>query len=585
MDELALEYRKDIRDHLTAIGRRKIPMMVTAAVLFGVAALVALVLPPVYRSTATILIEEQEIPQDLVRSTISSYADQRIQVISQQVMTRANLMQIVDKYELYPRQRKTDTTEEILERMRKDIKLDLVTSDVTDRRNGNKTTATIAFTLSFDSESPDKAQRVANELTSLYLNENVQIRQQKAAETSTFLSEEADRLTKHLGEIDTRLSSFKSRNSGRLPELAQLNMSMRDRTDSEILDLDRQLSALEEKRFYLEAQLATVKPNTPILSISGERIPDPDERLKSLKAQFAGLSGVYSNSHPDMVRMRQQIDALERETGSQGDTTEEQKQLVKLQGELAVLRDRYAEDHPDVSKLKNSVAALEARIAEKPAENAAGAVERKPENPAYLSFQAQLESLKSEGRALQRQREELKKRMSLLESRIEQTPEVEREYLDLTRDRENSISRYHEIKAKLMEAEIAQQLEKGRKSERFSLIDPPELPEKPRSPNRPAILLIGLVLALGGGAGCVGAMETFDKSVRNQRELSSLLLAPVLSVIPHIVNRDDRRSASRRTWVIRATVVGGAVAALLVFHFFVMPLEVAWYVLLRKLKV
>lgn len=583
MDELALEYRKDIRDHLTAIGRRKIPMMITAAVLFGIAALVALVLPPVYRSTATILIEEQEIPQDLVRSTISSYADQRIQVISQQVMTRANLMQIVDKYELYPRQRKTDTTEEILERMRKDIKLDLVTSDVTDRRNGNKTTATIAFTLSFDSDVPNKAQRVANELTSLYLNENVQLRQQKAAETSTFLSEEADRLTKHLAEIDARLSTFKTRNSGRLPELAQLNMSMRDRTDSEILDLDRQLGALEEKRFYLESQLALVKPNTPILSISGERIPDPDERLKSLKAQFAGLSGVYSNSHPDMVRMRQQIEALERETGAANDTTEEQKQLVKLRGDLAVLRDRYAEDHPDVTKLKARVSALEARIAEKPAESSS-AVERKPENPAYLSFQAQLESLKAEGRALQKQREELKKRMSMLESRIEQTPEVEREYLDLTRDRENSISRYHEIKAKLMEAEIAQQLEKGRKSERFSLIDPPELPEKPRSPNRPAILLIGLVLALGGGAGCVGAMETFDKSVRNQRELSSLLVAPVLSVIPHIVNRDDRRSASQRTWTMRATVVVGAIAALLVFHFFVMPLEVAWYVLLRKLK-
>ena len=126
----------DPRDLVAAVRHRRVPLIVTAAAVFAIAAIVAVVLPPSYRSEATILIEEQEMPQDLVRTTVTSYADQRIQMISQQVMTRSHMMEIVDKYDLYPNKRKSETTEEILERMRKDIKLDIVTADVRDRRSG-----------------------------------------------------------------------------------------------------------------------------------------------------------------------------------------------------------------------------------------------------------------------------------------------------------------------------------------------------------------------------------------------------------------------------------------------------------------
>src|SRR5438552_11709812 len=141
------EQTKDFTDYLQMFRRRRKLMLLAAGGLFVIAAAVALLWLPTYRSTATILIEEQEIPQDLVRSTISSYADQRIQVISQQVMTRANLMQIVEKYGLYGRYRRTHTNEETLDRLGKDIKLDIVKADVVDQRSGAKTTATIAFTL------------------------------------------------------------------------------------------------------------------------------------------------------------------------------------------------------------------------------------------------------------------------------------------------------------------------------------------------------------------------------------------------------------------------------------------------------
>jgi uncharacterized protein involved in exopolysaccharide biosynthesis len=588
MNELALEYRKDFRDYFQAVRRRRLPLGATAVLVFAISAVVALVWPLTYRSTATILIEEQEIPQDLVRTTITSYADQRIQVISQQVMTRANLMQIVDKYDLYHEERKSETTEEILERMRHDIKLDLVNTDVTDRRSGGRTSATIAFTLSYDSRSPDKAQKVANELTTLYLNQNLEIRKEKADETTAFLAKEADQLNDRLSDIEAKLSDFKRKNEGRLPELSQINLSMRERADSEMMDTDRELSAIDDKRFYLQSQLATIKPNTPILSSTGERILDPEDRLKTLRAQYAGMEGVYSLDHPDMKRMRAQIQALESDAGTPADGNEEAKQLVRMKTELATLRNRYGEDHPDVVKLKAGIAALEAATAAHPAAAAAAAPSpsdkaRKPENPAYLALQAQLEALDADAKSLKRHREELRARISMLDSRLEKTPEVERDYLEINRDRENTVVRYREVKAKLMEAQVAQELEQARKSERFSLIDPAQFPEKARSPNRPAILLIGALLALGGGIGSVGIMEVLDSSVRNSRDLARLVEVPLLSAIPYIANAEDRRRAKFPWRAALAGAVAFIAALLAAIHFLWMPLGVFWYSLLRHL--
>lgn len=629
MTEQNPEDRTDPRELLAAILRRRVPLLITSGCLLLIAILVAVLLPPVYRSTATILIEEQEIPQDLVRTTVTSYADQRIQVISQQVMTRSNLMKIVEKYGLYESERRFETTEEILEHMRKDIKLDLVNTDVTDRRNGGRVSATIAFTLSYDSPYADKTQKVANELTSLFLNENLQIRKQKADDTSAFLSEEAERLKQHLSENEQQLATFKMNNLKRLPELVQVNMQMRERSDLELMDIERALSTNEERRFYLESQLAQIKPNTPIISASGEKILDSDERLKSLRAQYAASSGIYGASHPDMVRTRRQIDALEQASGlSMADSSEEAKQLVKLKTDLAALSERYGAGHPDVIRLKNSinalaanmdrhgssedvrqvsqlkedlrvaterhgsddpdvlrlkgvVASLDAAVNDRSGSAAQGG--KKPENPAYITLQTQIETARLESKSLQRRRDELRTRLSLLETRIEEAPGVEKDYLDISRDRESSLVRYREIKAKLMEAEIAQDLEKDRKSERFSLIDPAQYPEKPRSPNRMAILLVGLVLSLGGGMGSVAALETLDSSVRGSRDLARTLPVNILAAIPFIDTDADRL---RKKLPVKRLVIGGVgalVLLLLAINFLWMPLEVFWFSLLRRL--
>ena len=577
------EQTKDLRDYWLFFQRRKKQIAVIMAALLTVSVVVAFLLPPTYRSTATILIEEQEIPSELVRSTITSYADQRIQVISQQVMTRANLMQVIEKYNLYPSKRKHETTEEILERIRKDIKLNIVSADVIDRRSGAKTTATIAFTLAYDSETAESAQKVANELTSLYLNENLKTRQQKSAETSSFLTEEASRLSAHISETETKLAVFKAKNQGRLPELTQLNLQLRDRTDSEIMEVDRQISSLEERKIYLDGQLAQMKPNSPMISASGERILDSDERLKALQAQYASLSGVYSADHPDVIKMRREMAALQKDTGEAPDSQEQSKQLTRLRSELALANEKYSDDHPDVIKLKKAVAALESSIKNTPAHSEPQRF-KKPENPAFIALQSQLEATAGELRSMRSKRNELKSKMTSYETRLEQTPQVEREYLDLSRDHENSLRRYQELKAKQSEAQVAQELEKDSKGERFSLIDPPQLPEKPNSPNRPAIMLFGVILSMGGGVAYAGVLESLDSSIKSSKELVSVLKAPLLSVIPYIENAQDRGRKRKGRGVVVAAIIAVILTVALVIHFFWIPLDVLWFALMRKLE-
>ena len=179
----------DLREYLAILRRHIVQIIAVTTVFAAVAIAVAVGLPPVYRSTATILVQEQEIPPDLVRSTITSFADERIQVISQQVMTRAVLLQLVDKYGLYEKYRSRASNDDIVERMRKDIKLTTVDANVSDRSSGRRVNATIAFDLSYDSPYPDQAQKVVNELVSLYLQENAKARQQSAAETTAFLTQ------------------------------------------------------------------------------------------------------------------------------------------------------------------------------------------------------------------------------------------------------------------------------------------------------------------------------------------------------------------------------------------------------------
>jgi succinoglycan biosynthesis transport protein ExoP len=572
-------------EHLAMLRRRRTRILGTVAALFGAAVAIALILPPAYRSTATILIEEQEVPVDLVRSTISSYADQRIQTIRHQVMTRPNLLKIVEQYGLYEGLRRRSTTEDVLERMTDDIHLDVISADVVDRFTHQPIKATIAFTLAYDGETPAAAQKVANELTSLFLAENLKSRERHAQETTMFLKQEAENLAERLTELEKQLSDFKQTAKGALPELVQLNMQLLSQAEREQTDTEQRLNAMEERRNYLEGQLATLKPHTPIITAGGERILDAGERLKALQAQLASSAGYLSEDHPDIIKMRQESEALQREDGGNDEGEELRKRLADEHAKIEALLGRYGEDHPDVIRARAAIASLEqqlVQVAEGLPRLQQGA---RPENPAYIQIQAQLAAANTELEALRASHAEIKRKVRQYADRLERTPQLEPDYLVLVRLRENTEKKYHDLRHRLLEAQVAQELEVQRKGERFSLIDPPDFPQKPEKPNRPAIVLLGLVLALAGGVGAGAAAENLDRSIRTPEMLRVETQVPPLAVIPYIPNTEDRVRESRHRLWRRAGIGASLVLLLALAHLLWMPLDVLWFATLRKLGI
>ena len=573
---------KDLYDYLALLRRRKTLILMVAVSLLAASAALAFLLPAVYRSTATILIEEQEIPPDLVRSAIATYADQRIETIKQQVLSRSTLWHIVEQYDLYKDLRKRNSTEEILARFVKDIQINVMNVKVIDKRTQNPTQATIAFTLSYDGESPELAQKVANELTSLFLGENLKTRERHAQETTAFLKREAESFSHHIQDLEGKLAIVKQQAAGALPELVQLNMQLLSSTQREVIDSDRDIRSLKERKTYLEGELATLKPHTPLINASGDRMLDTSERLKALRAQYASVSAYLQPDHPDLIKMKQEVSSLEKEPGATDGREELLKRLTAEQASLASLHERMEASHPDIIKSQNVVASLErelqAAIARPPKP-----LTVKPENPAYINIQSQLASTTASLQSMEKARIDLKRRLDEYAKRVETTPTIEPKYLDLVRDRENSVRKYQEITSRLMEAQVSGELEVQRKGERFSLINPPELPEKPDRPNRMAILLLGAFLAVAGGVGTGVVVDNVDRTIHTAEQLARAMGTVPLGVIPYLPSEHEVAQLGRRRAVVGLAGLGVVAVGAVVLHVTWMPLDVLWYTILRKL--
>jgi uncharacterized protein involved in exopolysaccharide biosynthesis len=262
------------------------------------------------------------------------------------------------------------------------------------------------------------------------------------------------------------------------------------------------------------------------------------------------------------------------------------RDLEGARGELAAARDRYAADHPDVQKLERRVSALEKDLADAQSRPAAPAVPTEtPDNPTYISLQTQLSAVLNEQTALKKRMDDLRKQMTGYEKQIAISPQIEKEYRELARDFETASNEYREVRAKLMEAQMAQNLEAERKGERFTVIEPPLPPEKPVSPNRPAIMVIGVVLALVVSLAVVVVLEMMDTSVRGRTDLIALVQTPPLAVLPWIETSAERVLRIRRK---RYAFIGAAATVVLtagIIHLFVLPLNYVWGGMLRRLGV
>ncbi len=572
------EQEKDIQDYLIAVRKRKVAIFSIFSVIVFITVSIAFLLPAVYKSSSTILIEQQEIPPELVMSTVTSYAAERIQTIQARVMSRTNLLKIIDKFKLYEDERKFETTEEIIARMQEDASLDIISAEVVDPRTGRPSAATIAFTLAFKGESPSTVQRVTNELTTLYLNENLTSRTQKASETSIFFKEETERLGKQIDNLESKLATFKQKHADALPELQQLNLSILQRKETELATIDATLRTLDEKSFYLNGQLAQIDPGNPA-------VPGSADRLKILLAEYASVRSKYSNEHPDIVRLKSEIESLEKDTGKSNNVEAIADELKSLNGELAQKRQMYTGDHPDVVSLQEKIRALNEELAAIKIQPVDEHYKEQPDNPLYITIKSQVAGVKSEIKSLKIQREEVLEKITELEQLLYAAPQVEREYLILRRDYENAVARYQETKAKQMQADVAKQLEAESKGEKFTLIDPAALPEKPVSPNRPAIIFLGFILALGSGLGFAIVADAISGTVRGARSIQRSLGALPLSIIPYEMNLQDRVKSKRIKKRVVILFVAVIVFALLFIHFVVSPLDVLWFRILRKIDI
>ena len=577
------EQEKTLQDYLAILSRRKVSMIITMMAVFLVGVVIALVWPPTYSSSATILIKEQEIPTELVRSTVTSFASQRIQTISQRVMTRNNLMQIIEKYNLYVKDRKKRTTEEVLGAMRDDIGLEMISAEVMDPRTGRPGVATIAFKLSYKGDDPGSTQKVAGELTSLFLAENLRTRKEKASETYIFLTEEAKKLSEMISEQQNKLAEFKEKHADSLPEMQSLNLSTLDRTERELTQADIDISSKEERLFYLKSQLAQTNPLTNMRSATGQSILDPVSRLKALESEYAGMKAKYSNEHPDVIRTLREINGLRAQTGSStSSVAEKAKELSKLRAKLGVLIKKYSSEHPDVTKLNKAIYTLENEIKDIDKLPEQKVMELQPENALYISLQGQIQGIELDIKAVKERKDKLKKKLSDYELRIAMGPQIESEYLELSREQANTLSRFRDIKAKQMEAEIGQQLEKASKGETFILIDPAQFPEKPIKPNRIAIVFLSVVFAIALGLGLAVLQESLDSSVRGIGGIAKILTAAPLAVIPVIYNSQDYIYRQRRIRLVLSAAISSVVIVVLLVHFFWTPLDVLWFKGVRK---
>lgn len=524
-----------LSDYRQIITRRKWSLIAPFLAMMVFASFLALLLPSIFRSTATILIEQREIPAEYVTSSMTTYADQRIQSINQRILTSARLLELIQTFDLYSELKQKKTTDEIIEKMRKDIHLRPVNVEVTDRRSGRTATATIAFTLSFEGKDPSKVQRVTNTITSLFLSEDLKVREEQAVSTYDFLLQEKEAIQAQLAIAETKLAEFKKENVTSLPEIIQVNMQALDNIERNIERAKEDLRKGKEKKEALEAQL----DNTS--QYLDKRVFDPgakeadERRLEMLKVELINLKTKFSDLYPDVVKMKQEIHALEQKV---------QANALKNEG---VIQDENQK------------------------------------NPAYTTLSSRLAGLKSDIKSIENQIQDLENQARSYRQRLMATPGVEREYNSFLSERNNLIAKYNDLQAKMMEAKMAKALESKQKGERFTLVEAARFPEKPYKPNRLAIALIGVILGIGAGI-CLAVLREFtDDSCKDPEELIKMTGFPVLAQIPKIITQKEIRRASQKRMAALSTATVVLVTGLILFNNFVMDFDVLWSIMKRKL--
>jgi succinoglycan biosynthesis transport protein ExoP len=525
-------------DYLAILNRRKWALLVPFFLIAVASVMAAMLLPPVYKSTATILIEKREIPAKYVTSSMTTFAEQRMQSIRQRVLTSRQLQALIKQFGLYGKLQKKQTMDEILAKMRSQISLNPVNVEVTDQRSRRPATATIAFTLSYEGDNPQKVQQVVNTISTLFLKEDLKGRTAQASSTHEFLKKEKEKIDVRLVKYEQQLAAYKKKHVNSLPELFQVNMQSLNTIERNIELSKENLRTLKEKKEELGEQLSNTIIDLEDSMVVGGRKDADEIRLESLKMELINLKTKFSNLYPDVKKLQQEIKKLEAK----------------------------------VEAKRTGAEATEI-----------GTRTRTRKNPAYITLSSRLAGIKSDIGSVKNQIRDLEDQAEEYRARIAATPDVEGKYNAILAERKNLTARQMEMQAKMMDANVAQALESQQKGERFTLIESASFPGKPFKPNRMAIVLIGIVLGIGAGVGFASIIEFSDTSFRGPEALERDMGFPVLTSIQRIVTRQERFRA--RTFKIfgAATTLAAMVVLVVLFDNYVLDLDVLWTKIMRKI--
>jgi polysaccharide biosynthesis transport protein len=504
----------DLQRYLGIVRRRHlqflIPLLLGWALVWGA----SWVLPPRYQSTTLILVEQATMPRDYVTPNVNDDLQQRMQSITQQILSRTRLLHIIDQLKLYAGPQSQASHDQEVDRMRKDIDIELVR----DARN-----QITAFNVSYSSRDPHLAQQVTSELTNLFINENLETRQQQSEDTTKFLESQLEAARKTLADQEDKIRQFKAQHPGELPAQVGSNLQILAGLQSQLQTEQDALNAAKQQRIYLETlvnQYRSLQDSPKTAGGAPAGLPAVNAELERLRAQLADLSSHYTERHPDVRKLKQQIAETEK------------------------TRDQI-------------IANLKAKDSSPADPNAATATNDAPEmrDPAspLSQLQGQLQSNRVEIASRERSVTDLKTKVNDYQARLNQEPIREQQLSDLTRGYEQSKANYDNLLKKKNDSAMATSMELLQQGERFRIIDPPSLPVKPEFPNRLKFCGMGLGFGLALGIVVAGAFEMMDDRVYDEKELQELLPVAVISEIPTISAAADERRERLRSWIGWAT--------------------------------
>ena len=480
-----------------AWNRRKWLGVIVFALPLTAGVSLVLSLPNVYRSTATVLIERQQVPEEFVRPTVTGELETRLATMGQEVLSRPRIEPLIKRLNLYANLRQGETTgprmEGAIERMRKDVKLEL-----RDSTSGGPRRQTIAFDISYGGRDPETVAVATNALASSYVEENLRAREQHASGTTEFVRVQLAEAKTRLDEQEQKLSALKARYSGELPQQAQSNLARLEAMNSQMrMNSDNQVR-LAERRESLLGQLAQLRSE--------------------------------SGDEPDEVR------------------------LQRYKKELAELRVKYTDLWPDIIRLKHEIGDLEKRLAEPKPKKPVAAV---PPTPQVLRVQEALKTTETELALLKTEEGRLRSSLGTLQMRLDNAPQREQEFADATRDYDSTRELYLTLLKRYGEAQIAESMEQRQKGEQFKLVEPAAPSYSPTAPNR--LRLLAMVFAAAGAlaVGAVVLAEFVDTSFHGVEDLRGFSTVPVLVAIPRILTEADVLRRRRRFRMAMAAVALG----------------------------